>query len=151
MALPEFVALNCHEPLLESDCAGLAPGRLIIAHEDPPVKARLDDALANCERALEARRDAVRARVNCGHDHLGFGRAELALSCFARALARLQALRSRLALQRSHSPLFDTERFTHHLEAAYLRMHEQAAAGELLQSSEVCASPQAPSSPGTRP
>jgi predicted O-linked N-acetylglucosamine transferase (SPINDLY family) len=64
---------------------------------------------------------------------------------------RLQALRSRLALQRAHSPLFDTERFTRHLEAAYLRMHQQAAAGMRMQSFDVCASPEALGGPRMPP
>jgi predicted O-linked N-acetylglucosamine transferase (SPINDLY family) len=44
--------------------------------------------------------------------------------------AMLPALRMRLARQRAHSPLFDTTRYTRHLEAAYLAMHERAARGE---------------------
>lgn len=36
---------------------------------------------------------------------------------------RLAALRSRIELARTHSPLFNTTRFTRHLEAAFLHMH----------------------------
>jgi predicted O-linked N-acetylglucosamine transferase (SPINDLY family) len=63
---------------------------------------------------------------------------------------QLQALRSRLALQRVHSPLFDTERFTRHLETAYLRMHERAAAGEMPGAFEVSASCAAAPAPPRR-
>ena len=38
--------------------------------------------------------------------------------------ARLSALRARLAVNRMTAPLFDTDRFRRHLEAAYLRMLE---------------------------
>jgi predicted O-linked N-acetylglucosamine transferase (SPINDLY family) len=50
---------------------------------------------------------------------------------------RLRALRSRLASQRSRAPLFDTARFTRHLESAYLQMCGQAVAG-VLQAFDVC-------------
>ncbi len=39
--------------------------------------------------------------------------------------SELQRLRSHLQSVRFHAPLFDTERFTQHLETAYLRMHER--------------------------
>jgi predicted O-linked N-acetylglucosamine transferase (SPINDLY family) len=64
---------------------------------------------------------------------------------------RLGALRSRLAQHRSHSSLFDTGRFTRHLESAYVRMHEHAAATGLPQSFEVCESTTTPASPMTQP
>ena len=63
---------------------------------------------------------------------------------------RLQALRLRLASHRSHSTLFDTAQFTRHLEAAYLRMHQQASMGE-PKSFEVCASTEALTVPRKRP
>jgi len=47
-----------------------------------------------------------------------------------RAPEKLRELRERLARQRLTSPLFDTERFTRHLESAYLAMSERAASGE---------------------
>jgi predicted O-linked N-acetylglucosamine transferase (SPINDLY family) len=43
---------------------------------------------------------------------------------------KLQELREKLARSRLGSPLFDTRRFTRHLESAYLAMHERAARGE---------------------
>jgi predicted O-linked N-acetylglucosamine transferase (SPINDLY family) len=43
--------------------------------------------------------------------------------------ARLRALRERLNSQRTTAPLFDLERFTRDLEAAYTRMHERCLAG----------------------
>jgi predicted O-linked N-acetylglucosamine transferase (SPINDLY family) len=43
---------------------------------------------------------------------------------------RLRALRERLARNRATCPLFDTDRFRRHLEAAYLRMWERAGRGE---------------------
>jgi predicted O-linked N-acetylglucosamine transferase (SPINDLY family) len=41
----------------------------------------------------------------------------------------IAAVRARLAANRSTSPLFDTERFTRHLESAYLTMHERSLQG----------------------
>jgi protein O-GlcNAc transferase len=59
----------------------------------------------------------------------------------ARALgddpARLAALRDRLARNRNRSPLFDTDRFRHAIEAAYLRMLEIRRRGEPAQSFSV--------------
>jgi protein O-GlcNAc transferase len=55
----------------------------------------------------------------------------------ARRPEELQALRSRLAERRRGSALFDTTRYTRHLEAAYLRMHERAARGETAASFAV--------------
>ena len=48
----------------------------------------------------------------------------------ARHPERLVELRGRLASQRTSAPLFDTGRFTRHLEIAYLTMCERAASGE---------------------
>ena len=42
---------------------------------------------------------------------------------------RRQALRAKLAANRSCTPLFDTAAFTGHLEHAYLRIHERQLAG----------------------
>lgn len=42
----------------------------------------------------------------------------------------LADIRSRLARNRTSAPLFDTARFTRHLEAAYLTMHERRQRGE---------------------
>jgi len=42
---------------------------------------------------------------------------------------KLQELRDKLARERRGAPLFDTARFTRHLESAYLTMHERAARG----------------------
>jgi predicted O-linked N-acetylglucosamine transferase (SPINDLY family) len=44
--------------------------------------------------------------------------------------ARLAEYRDRLAANRLTQPLFDTERFCRHIEAAYLRMWEIAQRGE---------------------
>lgn len=43
--------------------------------------------------------------------------------------SRLEEIRSRLASHRQSAPLFDTERFTRQLEAAYIRMHDRQRAG----------------------
>ena len=42
---------------------------------------------------------------------------------------RLQAIRTKLEANRLTAPLFDTARFTRHLEAAYTAMHARAAGG----------------------
>jgi predicted O-linked N-acetylglucosamine transferase (SPINDLY family) len=44
--------------------------------------------------------------------------------------AMLGTLRTKLARQRDACPLFDTERFRRHIEAAYFTMHERAQRGE---------------------
>jgi len=44
---------------------------------------------------------------------------------------KLQELRDKLARERRGAPLFDTARFTRHLESAYLTMHERAARGAM--------------------
>ncbi len=51
----------------------------------------------------------------------------------------LAALRARLAANRLTAPLFDTERFTRHLEAAYWRMWEMRLAGDEARGFEVAA------------
>lgn len=43
---------------------------------------------------------------------------------------RLNALREKLAVNRLTTPLFDTERFTRHLEQAYAAMHARRKAGQ---------------------
>jgi predicted O-linked N-acetylglucosamine transferase (SPINDLY family) len=43
---------------------------------------------------------------------------------------RLARLRAKLAAQRSTAPLFDTDRFRRHIEAAYIRMWERQQRGE---------------------
>jgi predicted O-linked N-acetylglucosamine transferase (SPINDLY family) len=48
----------------------------------------------------------------------------------AREPAYLQELRSKLAGQRTRSPLFDTARYCRDLEAAYRTVHERALRGE---------------------
>jgi len=48
----------------------------------------------------------------------------------ARDPALLAATRDKLARNRLSTPLFDTGRFTRHLEAAYVSMHERAQRGE---------------------
>jgi len=45
---------------------------------------------------------------------------------------KLQELRARLVRQRLNSPLFDTARYTAHLESAYRQMHQRASQGEGL-------------------
>ena len=49
---------------------------------------------------------------------------------FARDPVLLAEIRSRLARNRDTHPLFDTVRFTRHLEAAYLRMVKRQRDGE---------------------
>jgi len=48
----------------------------------------------------------------------------------ARDPERLARLRARLMQNRRTYPLFDTERYTRHLEASYLRMHELRKSGQ---------------------
>ena len=55
----------------------------------------------------------------------------------AREPARLAAMRAALERNRSTHPLFDTKRFTRHLEAAYLRMWERAERGLKPESFSV--------------
>jgi predicted O-linked N-acetylglucosamine transferase (SPINDLY family) len=55
----------------------------------------------------------------------------------AREPARLAAIKQKLAHNRETFPLFDTARFTRHLEAAYLTMWEGAQRGEPPQSFAV--------------
>ncbi len=43
---------------------------------------------------------------------------------------RLRELRERLAQNRASAPLFDTDRFRQHIEAAYITMHERHRRGE---------------------
>jgi predicted O-linked N-acetylglucosamine transferase (SPINDLY family) len=49
----------------------------------------------------------------------------------------LAQIRARLAQNRHSAPLFDTARFTRHLEAAYAGMVARRARGELLASFAV--------------
>ena len=55
----------------------------------------------------------------------------------ARNPDQLAALRARLARNRNTFPLFDTDRFTRHIEAAYTTMWERAERGEQPQSFAV--------------
>jgi len=48
----------------------------------------------------------------------------------ARDRAKLEQLRAKLAQNRESAPLFDTDRFRRHIEAAYATMHEIALRGE---------------------
>ena len=57
----------------------------------------------------------------------------------ARDPARLAALKTRLATQRATCPLFDTPRFTRHLEAAYLEMWARYSRGEPARGFDVAA------------
>jgi predicted O-linked N-acetylglucosamine transferase (SPINDLY family) len=49
---------------------------------------------------------------------------------FATQPDRLNALRQKLDANRLTAPLFDTERFTRHLEQAYAAMHARRKAGQ---------------------
>jgi predicted O-linked N-acetylglucosamine transferase (SPINDLY family) len=55
----------------------------------------------------------------------------------ARSPSRLATIRQRLVNIRRTTPLFDTARFTLHLEAAYVEMWQRAERGELPQSFAV--------------
>jgi predicted O-linked N-acetylglucosamine transferase (SPINDLY family) len=59
----------------------------------------------------------------------------------ARDPALLAAFRQRLARNRETFPLFDTARFTRHLEAAYTTMWERRQRGEEPESFAVEAAP----------
>jgi protein O-GlcNAc transferase len=60
----------------------------------------------------------------------------LALS-LAHDPARLRALRGKLARNRMTAPLFNTDRFRRHIEAAYIRMWETFRKGEAPRSFSV--------------
>ncbi len=55
----------------------------------------------------------------------------------AREPARLAAVKAKLAEHRTTYPLFDTDRFRRHLEAAYVTMYERHQRGEPPVSFEV--------------
>jgi predicted O-linked N-acetylglucosamine transferase (SPINDLY family) len=57
----------------------------------------------------------------------------------ARDTAALSALKAKLAEQRDVAPLFDTERFTRHLESAFVTMWERAQSGKPAESFAVAA------------
>jgi protein O-GlcNAc transferase len=65
---------------------------------------------------------------------------EALAEALARDPARLAAIKSKLAHERSTLPLFDTPRFTHHLESAYRAMVERARGGRPPESFAVAAS-----------
>jgi predicted O-linked N-acetylglucosamine transferase (SPINDLY family) len=60
------------------------------------------------------------------HSHAEYENLALELSTRPE---QLTAIRQKLAANRTTHPLFDTARFTRHLEAAYLKMHERHQAG----------------------
>jgi protein O-GlcNAc transferase len=68
------------------------------------------------------------------------GYEQLALR-FARDPDALGALRAKLGRNRGSFPLFDTERFTRHLEAAYERMWECYQRGEEATGFRIASSP----------
>jgi len=55
----------------------------------------------------------------------------------ARDPARLAAIKERLAYSRKNSPVFNTRRFTRHLESAYRTMYERHWRGEPCASFAV--------------
>jgi predicted O-linked N-acetylglucosamine transferase (SPINDLY family) len=55
----------------------------------------------------------------------------------AQDATRLGALRAKLGQNRNTHPLFDTDRFRQHIEAAYVRMWETWQRGEAPQSFAV--------------
>jgi predicted O-linked N-acetylglucosamine transferase (SPINDLY family) len=59
----------------------------------------------------------------------------------AREPALLASIKAKLAENRLTAPLFDTERYTRHLEAAYITMWERSQRGEPPASFEVEALP----------
>jgi len=65
----------------------------------------------------------------------------------ARDAVTLQALRMRLAHNRSSAPLFDTAGYTHHLEAAFRGMHERYLQGLAPQGFRVSADEDSTRSP----
>ncbi len=62
---------------------------------------------------------------------------ERCLLDLARDPEKLAGLRRRLVKERDRAPLFDTPRFTRHLEAAYIRMHERSLAGQPPASFQI--------------
>ena len=58
----------------------------------------------------------------------------------ARDRARLEGLRAKLMSNRATAPLFDTDRFRRHIEAAYATMHEMRQRGEEPRSFAVSSS-----------
>jgi protein O-GlcNAc transferase len=59
----------------------------------------------------------------------------------ARDPAALAGLKTKLAANRNVAPLFDTERFTHHLESAYVTMWERSQRGVPAESFSAAAQP----------
>jgi predicted O-linked N-acetylglucosamine transferase (SPINDLY family) len=142
----------------EAQAQGIAPERLVFAtkvpHEDHLARHRLADLFVDTLpfNAHTTASDALWAGlpvVTCaGTTFAGRVAASLlravglpemithsldeyeALALqLARDPSRLTAIRSRLAAQRSTFPLFDTDRFRRHLEAAYTQMWERHQAG----------------------
>jgi predicted O-linked N-acetylglucosamine transferase (SPINDLY family) len=62
----------------------------------------------------------------------------------ARDPGRLASLRQKLAQNRNNCPLFDSARYTRHLETAYSNMYERAARGERPESFDIGWQGQAP-------
>ncbi len=144
----------------EADARGISPERLIFAPYAADMTAHLArlgladlyldtlpynahstacDALwaglpvLTCAGSSMASRTAASALIAAGlpelvtHSLEDYGRKALAL---AQDPVELQRLRARLASGRRSAPLFDTERHTRHLEAAYRTMHQRAMRGE---------------------
>lgn len=143
----------------EARARGIAPGRLIFAPRVPPDEHLARFALADLfldtlpYNAHTTASDALWTGVpvvTCTGETFAsrvaasllktVGLPELVTDSLedyrARALElgrdgkALKGLKDRLALARSASPLFDTARFTRHLEAAYAEMWRRAQQGE---------------------
>jgi predicted O-linked N-acetylglucosamine transferase (SPINDLY family) len=89
-----------------------------------PVLTCLGDTFAG--RVAASLLQAVGLPELITHSHADYESLALAL---ATDPERLAAIRRRLALNRTTQPLFDTTRFTRHLEEAYAKMHERCQAG----------------------
>jgi hypothetical protein len=50
---------------------------------------------------------------------------------------QLAGLRAQLGRRRERAPLFDTQRFTAHLEAVYAHMHQRCLSGQAPQTFHI--------------
>ncbi len=142
----------------EAAAAGVDPARLVFAPRIPPqghlarhaaadlfvdtfpygAHTTTNDALLMGLPVLTCAGETLVSRISGSQLH-AIGLPELVTAdltdyealalALARDPARLAALRARLAANRRTYPLFDTDRFREHLEAAYERMCKRVRAG----------------------
>ncbi len=98
-------------------CDALWAGLPVVTHPGPTFASRVAGSLLNAVGLPELIAPSL-------EDY-----EALALK-LAREPALLAAMRQKLARNRERYPLFDTKRFTRHIEAAYRTMWERAQRGE---------------------